>query len=134
MAPPSDKSRGVAFALALVLGMFGAHRFYVGKVGTGILQLCTFGGLGLWYLYDVVLVAGGGFRDADGRRVTRWDLEDQEGRDLASLPQELLDELYALRTEVNELHERMDFTERLVSGPRPEGTSAPSETGPVTRR
>ncbi|MEP7324623.1 MAG: TM2 domain-containing protein, partial [Gemmatimonadota bacterium] len=49
----SDKSRGVALALAIVLGVFGAHRFYAGKVGTGLLQLGTLGGLGIWYLYDV---------------------------------------------------------------------------------
>lgn len=39
MAPVSDKSRGIAFILALVLGIFGAHRFYVGKVGTAILMI-----------------------------------------------------------------------------------------------
>ena len=68
MAPPSDKSRGIAFILALVLGVFGAHRFYVGKIGTGILMICTVGGMGIWYLYDVIMVASGTFRDAEGRR------------------------------------------------------------------
>ena len=48
----SDKSRGVALALAVFLGVFGAHRFYVGKVNSGILMACTLGGLGIWYLYD----------------------------------------------------------------------------------
>ena len=42
----SDKSRGVALALAVFLGVFGAHRFYVGKVNSGILMACTLGGLG----------------------------------------------------------------------------------------
>ena len=64
---PSERSRGVALALAALLGPFGAHRFYVGKTGTGVLMLCTVGGLGLWYLYDVIMVAGGSFRDIDGR-------------------------------------------------------------------
>ena len=45
---PSDKSRGVALALAIVLGVFGGHRFYVGKTGTGILMAATLGGDGLW--------------------------------------------------------------------------------------
>ena len=121
MNGPSDKSRGVAFILALVLGVFGAHRFYVGKTGTGILQLCTFGGLGIWYLYDVVLVAGGGFRDADGRRLTRWDPEDAVAGDLAGVPQELLDELHGLRQDVTELQERVDFTERLLASRTQEG-------------
>jgi hypothetical protein len=65
-AVPSDRSRGVALALAAVLGPFGAHRFYVGKTGTGVLMLCTIGGAGLWYLYDLLLVAAGSFRDAGG--------------------------------------------------------------------
>jgi len=113
MAPPSDKSRAVSLVLGLVLGVFGAHRFYVGKIGTGILMLCTAGGLGIWYLVDNIMIASGGFRDAEGRLVTRWDPDHSE---LGSgMPQELLEEIYALRTEVNELHERVDFTERLLA-------------------
>lgn len=112
MAKSSDKSRSIALVLGLVLGMFGAHRFYVGKIGTGILQLCTMGGLGIWYLVDNILIAAGGFRDVEGRLVSRWDPEQPEMA--GQIPQEFLDELYALRTEVNELHERVDFTERLL--------------------
>src|SRR5688572_32078105 len=60
MAPnPSEKSRAVALALCIPLGVFGAHRFYVGKIGTGLLMLCTLGGLGLWYLYDLITIASG---------------------------------------------------------------------------
>jgi hypothetical protein len=113
----SDKSRGVALALALVLGVFGAHRFYAGKIGTGLLQLGTLGGLGIWYLYDVILVASGQFRDIDDRRISRWDPEQREHGEIS---QEVLDELYALRNEVAELHERVDFTERLLAQPRRE--------------
>ena len=46
---PSDKSRGVATALAAMLGPFGAHRFYVGKSGSGALMAVTLGGLGVWW-------------------------------------------------------------------------------------
>lgn len=55
MAPSdaSDKSRGVATALALVLGLVGGHRFYVGKAGSGILMAVTAGGMGAWWLYDI---------------------------------------------------------------------------------
>ena len=66
-AVPSPKSRGVALALAALLGPFGAHRFYVGKNGTGLRMLCTLGGAGLWYLYDLIVVAGGSFQDSEGR-------------------------------------------------------------------
>jgi TM2 domain-containing membrane protein YozV len=112
----SDRSRGVALALAAILGPFGAHRFYVGKTGTGLLMLCTLGGAGLWYLYDLILVAGGSFRDADDRLVSRWDPE-QPATEPGLLP-EVLDELSALRTEVAELAERIDFTERLLAESR----------------
>ena len=114
---PSERSRGVTFALAALLGPFGAHRFYVGKNGTGVLMLCTVGGLGLWYLYDLILVAGGSFRDIEGRLVSRWDPE-QAPRDDA-LTAEVFEELSALRSEVAELAERVDFAERLLANPRP---------------
>jgi hypothetical protein len=116
MNPPSDKSRAVALPLGVLLGVFGAHRFYVGKIGTGILQLFTFGGFGLWWLYDVITIASGEFRDADGRRVSLWDPADATAL-AAGVPQELLDEVDALRREVAELAERLDFTERLLSDP-----------------
>lgn len=114
---PSEKSRGVALALAAVLGPFGAHRFYVGKTGTGLLMLCTLGGAGLWYLYDLMLVAGGSFRDAEGRLVSRWDPEEPP-RHPGELAEEVLDELSALRSEIAELAERLDFAERLLAQPR----------------
>ena len=68
----SPRSRAVTFLLCLFLGFFGAHRFYAGKAGTGIAMLLTGGGLGIWYLYDVILVLFGSFRDKEGRRVFRW--------------------------------------------------------------
>jgi TM2 domain-containing membrane protein YozV len=113
----SDKSRGVAFAFAISFGWFGAHRFYVGKTGTGVLQAVTLGGLGLWYLYDCILVGTGQFTDAQGRYVKRWD---PEVRDLGegSTDPRLLAEVESLRTEVAELAERLDFAERLLARPR----------------
>jgi hypothetical protein len=112
---PSEKSRGVATTLAALLGPFGAHRFYVGKTGTGLLMLCTLGGLGIWYLYDLILVASGSFRDLDGRLISRWDPESPQPEGLSS---QILDELVALRSEVAELAERVEFAERLLANPR----------------
>lgn len=113
MANSSDKSRAVTLILGLTLGVFGAHRFYAGKIGTGLLMLATFGGCGIWYLVDNIMIATGGFRDAEGKLISRWE---PEGDALGTgVPQELLDEIYALRTEVNELHERVEFNERLLS-------------------
>jgi hypothetical protein len=123
----SEKSRGVALALAAILGPFGAHRFYVGKTGTGVLMLCTLGGAGLWYLYDVIVVAGGSFRDADGRLVSRWDPE-QPAITQADIA-DVVEELSQLRSEVTELADRLDFAERLLAQPRPAEDHTPSSLG-----
>ena len=111
---PSDKSRGIATALAALLGPFGAHRFYVGKNGTGAIMVATLGGLGVWWLYDLIVVAAGDFRDAEGRRVSRWDPNVGEAHSAEVLAQDV----DALRAEVAELAERLDFAERLLAQPR----------------
>jgi TM2 domain-containing membrane protein YozV len=118
---PSDKSRGVALALATVLGPFGGHRFYVGKTGTGVVMALTLGGAGLWWLYDLILVASGSFRDVNDRQVTRWDVEAPPSERTVST--EVLDELDLLRHQVAELAERVDFAERLLAAPRAEPTA-----------
>jgi TM2 domain-containing membrane protein YozV len=68
-APVSDKSASVACLLCFFLGFFGIHRFYLGKIGTGILMLLTFGGLGLWQMIDLFLLSFGEMTDGQGRRV-----------------------------------------------------------------
>ena len=60
------------FLLAFLLGPFGVHRFFVGKVGTGLLQLFTLGGLGIWVLVDLVMIATGNFSDKEGNKLTEW--------------------------------------------------------------
>ncbi|TVZ41691.1 TM2 domain-containing protein [Alteromonadaceae bacterium 2753L.S.0a.02] len=62
----SSKSLIVAALLAFFLGCFGIHRFYVGKWLTGILQILTLGGLGIWALIDFVLIVVGEFKDSEG--------------------------------------------------------------------
>jgi len=117
----SDKSRAIALALGCVVGVFGVHRFYLGKIGTGILQAVTFGGLGVWWLCDMILLAFGSFRDADGRRVKYWFEDEQSGPGGGGqqrLSGDVLQELDALREEVAELVERVDFTERLLTRSR----------------
>jgi TM2 domain-containing membrane protein YozV len=68
----SDKSRLAALLLCFFLGIFGAHRFYVGKIGTGLLQVVTFGGLGIWALVDFILIAIGEFTDKQEKKVKVW--------------------------------------------------------------
>lgn len=55
--------------LSLFLGFLGVDRFYLGKVGTGILKLLTFGGFAVWYLIDLILILTGSMRDANGHEL-----------------------------------------------------------------
>ncbi len=70
--PISPKSRLAAALLAWFLGVIGIHRFYVGKVGTGILMIVTLGGLGIWALIDFIMILVGSFRDKEGRILINW--------------------------------------------------------------
>ena len=122
--PVSERSRGLTLGLALVGGMFGLHRFYTGRTQSGIWMCLTLGGMGIWYLYDVVVVAAGDFHDGDGRRVARWDVSDpaigpgaSEGR-----VSDLEDRMLGLESQVGELAERLDFAERLLAQARERGS------------
>jgi TM2 domain-containing membrane protein YozV len=68
----SDKRILPAFLLCFFFGVFGVHRFYAGKIGTGILELVTIGGFGIWWLVDLILILTGSLKDGDGRRITEW--------------------------------------------------------------
>lgn len=62
----APKQKWVAFFLCLFFGYFGVHRFYVRKMGTGILWLFTFGLGGIGWLVDLVMILLGAFRDNMG--------------------------------------------------------------------
>ena len=62
----SEKEFVPTVILCLLLGVFGAHRFYVGKIGTGVIQLLTFGGLGIWSFIDLIMIIIGKFKDKEG--------------------------------------------------------------------
>ena len=55
--------------LCLFFGFLGVHRFYVGKIGTGILMLLTLGGFGIWSLIDLIMIIVGSFTDKEGRPI-----------------------------------------------------------------
>ena len=65
----SPKNWVATLVLCILLGTLGVHRFYVGKVGTGILMLLTGGGAGIWWIIDLVIIAVGSFTDKGGRFV-----------------------------------------------------------------
>ena len=76
----SDKNRLLALLLAFFFGVFGAHRFYVGKTGTAVamllldMTLVGFAVTGVWSLIDCIFILVGEFTDADGRKLLEWDI------------------------------------------------------------
>ena len=66
----SEKDWLVTLLLCLIFGALGVHRFYAGKIGTGILQLITVGGCGVWYLVDLIFILTGKFTDGQGNLIT----------------------------------------------------------------
>ncbi|MBL7075841.1 MAG: TM2 domain-containing protein [Kiritimatiellae bacterium] len=72
MSDSSPKKRLVALLLCFFLGTIGIHRFYVGKVGTGVLMILTAGGLGIWTLIDFIMIIVGSFKDKEGAVLTEW--------------------------------------------------------------
>jgi len=72
-----SRKRGWVALLLLLLGFVGLNgmqRFYLGRVWTGMLQLVTLGGLGLWQLADAVMLALETMHDGDGKRVNMFDV------------------------------------------------------------
>jgi len=68
----SPKSRLATTLFAFFLGEFGAHRFYLGKIGTAIAMLITLGGLGIWATVDFILAVAGIMKDKEGRLIKNW--------------------------------------------------------------
>lgn len=69
----SKKSRLVTLLLAIFLGIFGAHRFYVGRFASGVLYLCTEGLFGIGVIVDIIIIATGTFYDGHGLQIVNWE-------------------------------------------------------------
>jgi len=67
------KSFVVTWILAYLVGGLGVDRFYLGKVGTGILKLLTLGGFGIWSLVDIIITLTGNQRDKTGAPLAGYD-------------------------------------------------------------
>jgi len=72
----SPKSRLVVTLLAALpfamLGVGGIHRFYLGKIGTGVVQLVTFGGVVVWQFIDFIMAVSGNMKDKEGKLIKTW--------------------------------------------------------------
>jgi len=68
----SPRSRTIAAVLAFFLGTLGIHRFYVGKIGTGVAMILTLGAFGVWTLIDFIMILIGSFKDKEERVVATW--------------------------------------------------------------
>ena len=69
----SPKNRLATLLLCIFLGNLGIHRFYVGKIGTGLLYIFTFGLFGIGIIVDIVMICVGSFTDAGGYFVQNWE-------------------------------------------------------------
>ncbi|NAZ17120.1 NINE protein [Glutamicibacter soli] len=67
------KSFIATWLLSWFLGGLGIDRFYLGKIGTGILKLITLGGFGIWLIVDIILILAGGMRDKYGYRLAGYE-------------------------------------------------------------
>lgn len=120
LPPVSERSRSVAVILGVLGGVFGFHRFYVGRAQSGVLMVLTAGGLGMWWLYDMVMLLAGEFRDSEGLRVRNWNVVENvgvAGADSRTVSL-MVQHIEQLQHQVGELAERVDFAERLLTQQR----------------
>lgn len=66
----AKQKKTTAALLCFFLGNFGIHRFYVGKFGTGALQLMTYGGLEVWKVIDLIFILTGEFENSKGQKLS----------------------------------------------------------------
>ena len=65
----SEKKGIIVLILWIIFGFLGVHRFYAGRVGTGIIFFLTVGIFGLGFLYDLILILTQQLKDGDGKKI-----------------------------------------------------------------
>jgi hypothetical protein len=97
---PSKRLIALILSGGMFMGLNGLHRFYVGKIGTGILWFCTAGLFGIGQIIDIILILTGNFKDKSRRRLVIWEDANELKKEPAATPRQ------AQQTEpVRESHE-----------------------------
>ena len=65
----SEKDWLITLILSILVGGLGIDRFYTGSILLGVLKLITLGGLGLWWLIDLIMLVTGNYKDGDGNPI-----------------------------------------------------------------
>ncbi len=65
----SEKDWVITLILAILVGSLGIDRFYSGSILLGVLKLFTLGGLGLWWLVDLIMLVTGNYKDGNGNPI-----------------------------------------------------------------
>nr|AIF20713.1 TM2 domain-containing protein [uncultured marine group II/III euryarchaeote KM3_92_B07] len=68
---PQGKDWMVTLLLSIFLGTLGVDRFYLGHIGLGIVKLLTFGGCGIWWLIDLIMILTGSMTDSNGNALVK---------------------------------------------------------------
>jgi len=89
----SEKKFLVTILLCFFLGVLGAHRFYVGKIKTGVLQLVTLGGFGIWAIIDLIMIIVGIFTDKNGNYISMNSQADKPAESDSNLPKAEVDKI-----------------------------------------
>lgn len=103
------KNKMTAILLSVLLGGLGVDRFYLGYTGMGVLKLLTFGGFGILYIYDIIMICTGKLKPADGS-----DYEEDANASKATHTADAENQLAALE-KLEKLHQQGTLTDEEFS-------------------